>query len=459
MEEKAAVAGLAAAISGDVLAPDHPAFYGTSAVTQLARPARPALIVRPACAADVARAIAFAREEGLVIAVRGGGHSSAGHGTGDGVMVIDTRDLRHLSVDPTARRLRAGAGLLAREVVAAAHENGLTVPLGDSGSVGVAGITLGGGFGYLSRQHGLTVDRLVSADLVTADGRLVTASADSEPDLFWAIRGGGGNFGVVTSLDFDMVEAGTVHGGALVLPASRDVLRGVAPLAGAAPRELGVIASLMPAPRAPFMPPDAVGRPVVLVVGVYNGDRAAGEAAWAPFRALARPIADTVGPIPYPDVYRLAPGGPPAASVSRSAFVEVVDDVVVDALREAYASAPGTRAMVQLRVLGGAIGDRPGEATAYAHRAAPAHVLATATAPSPESLGPCEAWADDLLGALRSRSIGAYVNFLEDEGEARVREAYPARTYRRLAAAKAAWDPDNVFRRNHNIRPVVARAD
>ena len=448
------VAALAAAIRGAVLAPGDPAFEATAAVKQLAHPARPALIVRPACPADVGRAIAFAREEGVTIAVRGGGHSTAGHGTGDGVLVIDTRDLRELSVDPAARRVRAGAGLLAREVIAAAHEHGLTVPLGDSGSVGVTGITLGGGFGYLSRQHGLTVDHLVSADLVTADGRLVTASADSEPELFWAIRGGGGNFGLVTSLEFDMVEAGTVYGGALVLPATRDVLRGLTPLAGAAPRDLGVIANLMSAPPAPFMPRDVVGRPVVMVAGVYNGDPASGEAAWAPFRALSKPIADTVAPMPYPHVYRLAGAGPPVASVSRSAFLEVVDDAVVEALCAAYETAPGTRVMVQIRVLGGAISDRPAETTAYAHRGAPVHVLATATAASGESLGACRAWADDLLDALRGRSIGAYMNFLEDEGEARLREAYPARTYRRLAGVKAVWDPDNVFRRNHNIRPA-----
>jgi FAD/FMN-containing dehydrogenase len=451
----AAVAGLEAAIRGVVLLPDHPEFDTTATVVQLARPARPALIVRPADAVDVARVIAFARDEGLEIAVRGGGHSAAAHGTGDGVLVIDMRDLRELAVDPVARRLRAGAGLLAGDVVAGAHEHGLTVPLGDSGSVGVAGITLGGGFGYLSRQHGLTVDHLVSADLVTADGRLVTASPESEPELFWAIRGGGGNFGVVTSLVFNMVEAGSVYGGALVLPATENVLRGIAPLAGAAPRELGVIANLRPAPPAPFVPPEMVGRPVVVVAGVYNGDAASGVAAWAPFRALATPVADALGPMPYPAVYRLAEGaGAPSAAVSRSMFVEVLDDTVVDALRHAYETAPGTRAMVQVRVLGGAINDQPGDATAYAHRAAPVHVMALAAAPSAEALGPCQAWADDLLDSLRGRSIGAYVNFLEVEGEARIREAYPARTHRRLAATKAVWDPDNVFRRNQNIRPA-----
>ncbi len=451
----AAVIGLASAIRGVVLTPDHPDFSAAAAVVQLARPGRPALVVRPACAADVARTIAFARDEAIEIAVRGGGHSAAGHGTGDGVLVLDMRGVRELEVDPVARRLRAGAGLLARDVIAAAHEHGLTVPLGDSGSVGVAGITLGGGLGYLSRQHGLTVDHLVSADLVTADGRLVTASAESEPELFWAIRGGGGNFGVVTSLEFSMVEAGEAYGGAVLLPVNQNVLRGIVPLAGAAPRELGVIVSLMPAPRAPFVPPDAIGRPVVVVAGVYNGDAAAGEAAWAPFKALARPVADTLGPMAFPAIYRLTAGaGTPSASVTRSMFLEVLDDTVVDALRYASETAPGARPLVQVRILGGAIGDRSAGSTAYAHRAAPVHVSAQVTAASADALGPCKAWADAFLDSLRCRSIGAYVNYLEDEGEARIREAYPARTYRRLAAAKAVWDPDNVFRRNHNILPA-----
>ncbi|HEY5629706.1 MAG TPA: BBE domain-containing protein, partial [Candidatus Limnocylindrales bacterium] len=256
------------------------------------------------------------------------------------------------------------------------------------------------------------------------------------------------------SLEFAMVEAGAVYGGALVLPATQNVLRGIAPLAGAAPRELGIIANLMPAPRAPFIPPDMVGRPVVVVAGVFNGAPAMGEAAWAPLRALARPVSDTVGPMPFPAIYRLTEGaGAPAAAVNRSMFLETVDDTVVDTLLRAAESAPGPRALVQIRVLGGAVSDVPRGATAYAHRAAPVHILALAAAPSAAELGPGEAWANDVLDRLRSRSVGAYANFLDDEGESRVREAYPARTHRRLAAAKAVWDPDNVFRRNHNIRP------
>ena len=452
----AAVRDLAASIGGRVLGPDHAEFEATAGVHQLAAPSRPALIVRPTAATDVVRAIEFAHQASLEIAVRGGGHSAAGYSTGEDVLVIDTRDLRELTIDPANRRMWAGAGLSAGAVVAAAHEHGLTVPFGDTASVGIAGITLGGGMGYLSRQHGLTVDSLLSVELVTADGRIVTASADEEPDLFWALRGGGGNFGVVTALEFRMVEVGMVYGGALLLPPTPDVLRGVAPLAGAAARELGVIANVMPAPPAPFVPPEMVGRPVVVLIGLFNGGAGAGEAAWASFRALAKPIADTVGPMPYPAIYRYSEGASvPAAAVTRSMFVEVVDDEVVETLRDAYLASPGVTTLVQVRVLGGAVSDQPADATAYAHRGAPVHVMALATAASPAEIGPCRVWADDVLARLRCHGIGAYVNFLEDEGEARTRDAYPLSTYRRLAAVKAVWDPDNVFRRNQNIRPAT----
>lgn len=451
----AAARALSSSLRGRVLTPGDPGYAAAAGVHQLAAAARPAAIAQPADPQDVARAIGCAREHGLEIAVRGGGHSPAGHSTGDGVLVIDTRALRDLAVDPSRGRLRAGAGLTAGEVTLAAHEHGLAVPFGDTASVGIAGLTLGGGLGYLSRQHGLTVDRLLAAEVVTADGRVVTASAESEPDLFWALRGGGGNFGVVTALEFGLVRAGTVHGGVLVLPPTPDVLRGLAPLAGAAPRELGLIANIMPAPPAPFMPPAMVGRPAVMAVGVFNGPPERGEAAWAPFRSLARPIADTVGPMPYPAVYRFTEtAAMPTASVSSSALLDTVDDSVVSALLDASASAPVARTIVQLRILGGAVSDRPAAETAYAHRDATAHVLALAMDARDGDAEPCRAWADETLRRLRGRAVGACVSFLGDEGGARLREAYPASTHRRLAAAKRAWDPDNVFRHNHNISPA-----
>jgi len=337
--------------------------------------------------------------------------------------------------------------------VAAASEHGLTVPLGDNATVGLAGITLGGGVGYLSRQHGLTIDSLLAVELVTADGRVVTASAASEPDLFWALRGGGGNFGVVTALEYRLVPAGMVYGGALLLPATRDVLRAIAPLAGGAPRELGVIVNLMPAPPAPFVPAEAIGQPAVVVLGAFNGDAAGGEAAWAPFRALATPIADVVGPMPYAALYRFTEGASrPVANAGRCAFLETLDDAAIDLLLDAYASSPGIQTIIQLRILGGAVADVAADATAYAHRSSPMLVAAMAVAATPDDITEVRAWADGVLAGLHRLATGAYVNFLEDEGEARIRAAYPAPTHRRLAAIKAAWDPENVFRRNQNIR-------
>ena len=445
---------LAASIRVPVTLPADPGFDEARGIWNLAHDARPAAIVRPTDASGIARAVEFGRERDLQIAVRGGGHSLAGHGTVEGGLVIDTRGLRTLQIDPIARRARAGAGLTAGEYTAGAHAHGLATPFGDTGSVGLAGITLGGGIGYLARRRGLTVDSLLSAEVVTADGSILTASERSNADLFWALRGGGGNFGVVTSLEFALHPAGTVYGGALIVPPTWKVLRGLASLAAAAPDELTLIANVMPAPPAPFVPADAVGKPVLAILGVFAGDLEAGERALAPFRALAEPIADVFGPMPYPAIYAFTEGaGMPHPSVTRTLFLDAFDDTVIETILESMATATSHRAMIQVRVLGGAVARVPVDSTAFAHRHAPVFVAAMATHVDPASAPADVAWAQAFIDALRPRAVGAYVNFLEDEGEARIREAYPARTYRRLAAVKAAYDPDNVFRRNQNIPP------
>jgi hypothetical protein len=450
----AVIRAFAASFGGRVLTPDHPEFAAAAIVHQGAAAGRPALIAQPCDAADVARAIAFGREHELEIAVRGGGHSVAGHSTGNGVLVIDLRGLRELAVDPVARRVRAGAGLTAGDVVAATHEFGMTVPFGDTASVGIAGITLGGGVGFLSRRDGMTIDHLLAVELVTADGRLVRASADSESELFWGLRGGGGNFGIATAFEYGMVDAGIVYGGALLLPATWNVLRGIAPIAASAPEGLTVIANYMPAPPAPFVPPEMIGQPVVVILGAFAGDLAEGEAAWAPFRALAKPVVDVVGPIPYPALYRFTEAASaPGPTVNRSVYLETIDDSVIEAMRDAYETSPGIMTLLQIRVLGGAVARVPAGDTAIAHRQAPIALFGMTRLGSLDALPAAVAWGDALLGKLQVKSVGVYSNFLEDEGEACVREAYPARTYRRLAALKTVWDPQNVFRRNCNIRP------
>ncbi|HEY5630460.1 MAG TPA: FAD-binding oxidoreductase [Candidatus Limnocylindrales bacterium] len=450
-----AVEALAADVRGTVLRPADPDFALAAGVWNVAAAASPALIVRVADAGDIAHAIAFAREHRLEIAIRGGGHSVAGHSSGEGVLVMDTRGLRSIDIDPAGRVARVGAGLTAGEVTAATAAYGLAAPFGDTASVGVAGITLGGGIGYLARKHGLTVDSLRSAELVSADGRVVTASPGQNPDLFWAIRGGGGNFGVVTSLEFDLHPVDRAYGGALLLPATWNVLRGLAPIAGAAPEALTLIANLMPAPPAPFVPAERVGTPVVAILGVFLGDEAAGAEAFAPLRALATPIADTVGVLPYAAIYDYtAAASIPHPSATRTIFLEGIDDDIIGILLSGFGRSTAAQTIVQLRVLGGAMGRVPAGATAFAHRQASVMVTVMGSTQAAEALPPTAAWASGLLDELRPYGIGAYANFLEDEGEARIREAYPARTYRRLAAVKAAWDPGNVFHRNQNIRPA-----
>ena len=283
-------------ISGRVIEPGDPDYDAARQVQNAVFDRHPALIVRVASAEDVARTIAFARDAGFRLSVRGGGHGFGGRAVVDGAVVIDFREMRGIQVDPERRLAWAEAGLTAGEYTAAAAVHGLATPFGDTASVGIAGITLGGGIGYLTRKHGLTIDSLVSVELVTADGEVVIVDEASHPDLFWAIRGGGGNFGVVTRFQYRLFPLSLVVGGALFLPATRDVLRGLVPIAASAPEELTMIANLMPAPPLPFIPAEAHGHPTVAVLLVHAGDVEAGQRAVAPLRALAAPIADVVGP-------------------------------------------------------------------------------------------------------------------------------------------------------------------
>ena len=265
--------------------------------------------------------VTLARESGLELSIRGGGHSLAGYGTNDGGIVLDLGAMKGLHIDPERRLAWAQPGLTAEEYTVAAAAHGLATPFGDTGSVGIAGLTLGGGIGWLVRKYGLTIDALVAVEIVTADGRQVTASEDSHPDLFWAVRGGGGNFGVVTRFQFKLYPVGEILGGALFMPATRDVLRSLVPIASSAPEELTRRSrSLMPIPPAPFVPAELVGTPSLVVMFVWAGDPAAGQAAIQPFREVATPLIDMAMPMPYPGIYELAPpgraalaGGPPVA--------------------------------------------------------------------------------------------------------------------------------------------------
>ncbi|HEX3202835.1 MAG TPA: FAD-binding oxidoreductase [Actinomycetes bacterium] len=445
---------LRAALNGRVIAPGDSGYNQTRALfTGGFEDLRPAAIVRVADAADVARVVALARETGLELAVRSGGHSGAGHSSTDGGIVLDLRDMTGLEIDPQTRTAWAQTGLSAAAYSSAAAGYGLATGFGDTGSVGIGGITLGGGIGYLVRKHGLTVDDLLAADLVTADGRLLRTDADHHPDLFWAIRGGGGNFGVATRFQFRLHELPSIVGGMLLLPASAGVVAEFIALAEAAPEELSMIANVMPAPPLPFVPAERHGQLVILAIMAYAGPTEAGEHAVAPFRALAAPIADMVKPMPYPEIYPPEDPDYHPTAVSHTMFVDAVDRGVADTIMQHLQASDAPMRAAQLRVLGGAMARVPAEATAFAHRGSRIMVNLAAFYDGPADRAMRQAWLSDFAAALQQSDTGAYVGFMVDEGEERVRKAYPGSTWERLAAVKARYDPANLFHRNQNVTP------
>ncbi|HSI79325.1 MAG TPA: FAD-binding oxidoreductase [Solirubrobacterales bacterium] len=449
-----AIAELRAALDGRVITPDASEYDDARTVFYGGVDRRPAAIVRPSDAAQVAQVVSAARESGAPLAVRSGGHSVAGHSVCDAGIVLDLGAMRGLEIDPGSGTAWAETGLTAGEYTNAAGEHGLTTGFGDTASVGIGGITLGGGVGYLSRAHGLTIDDLLAVEVVTARGEIVAADADTHPDLFWAIRGGGGNFGVATRLRFRLHELPSVVGGILLLPASAEVVRGAVAEALAAPDELSAIFNVMPAPPMPFVPAERHGELVVMCLVCYAGAAGDGERAVAPLRALATPIADTIAPIPYPQMYPPEQEGFHPTAVSRTMFVDGIDDAAAEAIIEALATSDAPMRVTQLRVLGGAISRVPAAATAYAHRASRIMVNVAAFYERPEEIAERQGWVDALAAAMRQDDDGAYVNFLGDEGPERVRAAYPPGTWERLAEIKARYDPTNLFRLNQNIPPA-----
>jgi FAD/FMN-containing dehydrogenase len=438
-----------------VIAPEDPRYDEARTVFSGAIDRRPAVIVRVADAGDVAHVIAHAREIVAELAVRSGGHSGAGHGVSEGGIVLDLAQMRALEIDADSRTAWAETGLTAGEYTTAAAAHGLATGFGDTGSVGIGGITLSGGVGYLVRKHGLTIDDLLAADVVTADGELVRADADSHPELFWALRGGGGNFGVATRFRFRLHELGTVVGGMLLLPATPDVIAGFVAAADNAPEELSTIANVMPAPPLPFVPAEHHGQLVVMATLAYAGDSEAGERAIAPFRALAEPLADMVRPMPYPEIFPPEPEDFRPIATARTLFADSVDRDAAETILEHIRAATAPMAAAQLRVLGGAMARVPADATAFAHRQSRIMVNVAAMGMQPDEVALHEGWVANLADALQQDDAGAYVGFLADEGEKRIRAAYPGATWDRLAAVKATYDPTNLFRLNQNVPPAV----
>jgi FAD/FMN-containing dehydrogenase len=444
-------------VAGQIITPEDAEYDAVRSTFYGGIDRHPVAIVRVANATDVSRVVTFARENGLDLAIRSGGHSTVGHRVSEGGIVLDLANMKALDINVEARTAWAETGLTAGEYTTAAAEYGLVTGFGDTGSVGIGGITLGGGVGYFVRKYGLTIDDLLAAEIVTADGQILHTDAETHPDLFWAIRGGGGNFGVVTRFQFRLHEVTTITGGMLFLPATPDTIRAFIAEANGAPDELSTIANIMPAPPMPFVPPEHHGQLVIMASLVYAGeDTAAGQRAIAPFRALAEPIADMVRPMRYPEMFPPEDGSYHPTAVARTMFIDQVDHGTAETIVQFLETSDASVRVAQLRVLGGAMARVPTDTTAFAHRQSRIMVNVAAFYDGPEDRLVREAWVADFAAALDQGDSGAYVNFLANEGEEQVRAAYPESTWKRLAAIKARYDPTNLFHLNHNIPPTDA---
>jgi len=438
--------------AGEVIGPEDAAYEEARRVFVPTIDRHPAAIVRPVDDEAVASVVSLARENGLELAVRGGGHSLAGHGTSDGGLVLDLAWMDGLEIDADARVVTAEAGLTAGRVTKAVAAHGLELGFGDTASVGIGGLTLGGGIGYLVRKHGLTIDSVLDADVVTADGRVLHVDAGSHPDLFWALRGGGGNFGVVTRFRYRPSPAEGSTGGMLVLPATPDTIASFVAAAEEAPDELSTIANVMPAPPLPFLPQEHHGRLVLLAMLFHAGPGDAGQHAFAPFRALAEPLADLLRPLTYAELYPPENGEPPVVT-ARTLFVDEIDRGTAAEILGRIAASSSPMPVAQLRVLGGAAARVPAEATAFAHRTRRIMVNLAAVHGDGDEASTHEAWIEGFAESLRTDDA-AYVNFVGDEGPERVRASYPGETWERLRQVKRRYDPDNLFRVNQNIPSV-----
>lgn len=442
-------------IKGQVVLPGDPDYEIAREAKNTIYDRKPAIIVRAEDAADVSRSITFARRFGLPFTVKGGGHSLGGHSLNNGGLVIDMRRMNTIRVDAENRTAWAQSGAVAREFLAAVEPYGLAVPFGDAGSVGLGGITLGGGIGYLVRKHGLTIDNLLGVEMVTAEGQIVQASETENTELFWALRGGGGNFGVVTGFQYKLVEVPQIYGGALVLPATADVIRKYATLSLDAPEELTSISMVTKAPPMPFIPEDKVGSLVFIVFVAYSGNVEDGPEAVAPLRALAEPVADVLGPMPLSGLYAyLEPAEQPARARVRSGFYNELNDDIIQSALSFVESGPPSMNFLQVRPIGaGAMNRVSPEATAFSHRGARYMLAVIDHWESAGEDGENETWVDAFWGSIAGYRNGAYSNFLQDEGEGRVREAYAAAAFERLARIKSQYDPTNLFSGNENIPP------
>ena len=440
-------------LKGEVIGPDDAAYNEARQVYFKGVDRRPAAVARVAGADDVARVVALARESGLELAVRSGGHSRGGYGTSEGGLVIDLSGMRALDIAADGKTAWVETGITAGEYTNLVGERGRATGLGDTGSVGIGGITLAGGIGFLVRKNGLTIDDLRAAEVVTADGEVVQTSEDSEPDLFWAIRGGGGNFGVVTRLQLRLHEISEIVGGMVILPATPEVITGFIEAADAAPEELSTIANVMLAPPMPFIPEEAHGKPVLLGLLADVGAVDQAERVLAPFRALGKPYADMVRPMRYPEMYE-GEGPPVPFMAGANFFAEALAPADAATILDQLYQSTAMMKAVQLRVLGGALARVPNAATAFAHRDRGLFVNIAAMYMDPAETDTHDAWVAGVADSLGKGEAGGYIGFLGEEDEATVHASYPGPNWDRLRELKRRYDPDNLFRLNNNIPPA-----
>jgi len=415
---------------------------------------RPAVVAQVADTSDIATVLTIARETGLELAIRSGGHSAAGHSTTDGGIVIDMRGLKSLEIDVESRTAWAESGLSAAEYSNETNSVGMATGLGDTGSVGLGGITLGGGIGFLVRKHGMTIDSLLAAEVVTANGEVVQADEESHPDLFWAIRGGGGNFGVATKFNLRLQPLDRIVGGMMVLPATTDTIVAFIAEAEQAPEELSTIANVMSCPPLPFVPEEIHGSLVIMALVAWCGDIDEGQKVMDRFRGLAQPIADMVQEMPYPEIYGPEDEEYRPLAVAQTMWADSFARATAETILRFLDDSDAPMRVAQLRVLGGAMARVPNDATAFAHRDRRMMINVASFYEGPGDRPRREAWVSDFAEALSDGDPSGYVGFLADEGPDRVRAAYPGDTWDRLRRVKAKYDPDNLFRLNQNIPPM-----
>jgi FAD/FMN-containing dehydrogenase len=452
-----AVSTFRARLRGKLIRPDDAGYDEARKVWNGMIDRRPALIARCAGVADVIAAVGFAREQGLPIAIRGGSHNVTGHAVCDGGVVVDLSGMKGIRVDPEKRTARAEGGCTWGDLDHATHAFGLAAPGGIISTTGIAGLTLGGGIGHLTRKYGLSCDNLISADVVLAAGRFVTASAQTEPDLFWALRGGGGNFGVVTSFEFKLHPVSTVMGGPFLWPLAkaREAMRLYRDFMDSAPDDFNGFFAFLKVPPGPPFPVELHNTTMCGVVTAYTGPHADADKVVAALRRFGPPAVDLFGPLPFPALQSmfdpLVPEG--LQNYWKADFVDELSDEAIEAHLKYGPGVPTVNSAVHIYPVSGAANRVPKEDTAYFYRDAKyVHVLA-AMYPDPADTAKNVAWVRDYWSALHPYSSGgAYVNFLMEEGDERIRETFGG-NYERLAKVKGKYDPTNLFRLNQNIRP------